>query len=222
MHLILMSLYLIQEGATIHYWDTDSIKFTCPTEVDSVIKLFNKKVGSFENCDGIGQYTFEYLKGKNYSYEKFISGGSKNYWYLNDGHIGFTVSGLSSKAKPLCQQYYDEYCNGNFRKFVCEVLQPMTDFDGESIHTNLTDYTHQYEEVDVTVNGYHFTGYSGVIINQPQSRGLLPYPSRFIESRFWKEYGIRCIPQILIMDEDSVVSLHQIKDINSKEVFDLQ
>ena len=107
-----------------------------------------------------------------------------------------------------------------FRKFVIECLQPMTDFDGESIRTNLTDYTTQSEEADVIVNGYHFKGYSGVIINQPQSRGLLPYPSRYIENRFYKEYGIRVRPQILIKDSDEVLIL-EIKENNSKEVFDL-
>ena len=220
MHLILMSLYLIKEGATIHYWDTDSIKFTSETDIDNCIELFNKKVGNFENCEGIGTYTFEYLKGKDYSYEKFISGGSKNYWYMNNGNVNFTVSGLSSKAKPMCNKYFHDNCNSDFRKFVIECLQPMTDFDGESIKTNLTDYTNQQEEIDVTVNGYHFKGYSGVVINLPQSRGLLPYPSRFIESRFYKEYGLRCKPQLLIYDSDEVVIL-EIKEINTKEVFDI-
>lgn len=217
MHLILMSLYLINNGATIHYWDTDSIKFTTENDIDNLINIFNKKVGKFKNCEGIGTYSFEYLKGKNYSYEKFISGGSKNYWYLNNGKVNFTVSGLSSKAKPLVQQYFTENCKSDFRQFVVECLQPMTDFDGESIKTNVTDYTHQQEEVDTIVNGYHFKGFSGVIINLPQSRGLLPYPSRFIESRFFNEYGIRCKPQLLIKDEDAVVIL-EIKDINSKEM----
>lgn len=220
MHLILMSRCLIDAGATIHYWDTDSIKFTSDNNIDNVIKLFNKKVGNFKNCEGIGQFTFEYLKGKNYSYEKFISGGSKNYWYLNSGKIGFTVSGLSSRALPLVNQYYQKNCNNDFKKFVVECLQPMTDFDGESIRTNLTDYTTQSEEADVIVNGYHFKGYSGVIINQPQSRGLLPYPSRYIENRFYNEYKIRVKPQILIKDSDEVLIL-EIKEINSKEVFSL-
>jgi len=221
MHLILMSLYLINEGATIHYWDTDSIKFTSESDLDYLIEVFNKKVGKFENCDGIGQYTFEYLKGKNYSYEKFISGGSKNYWYMNNGNVDFTVSGLSSKAKPMCNQYFQKNCNSDFRKFVIECLQPMTDFDGESINTNLTDYTNQQEEVDDVLNGYPFKGYSGVVINLPQSRGLLPYPSRYIESRFFNEYGIRCKPQLLIKDESEVVIL-EIKDDNTKEIWGLR
>lgn len=217
MHLIMMSLILIRAGATIHYWDTDSIKFTAENEIDSVIELFNRKVGTFKDCDGIGTFTFEYLKGKNYSYEKFISGGSKNYWYMNDNHVNFTVSGLSAKAKPLCNQYFTDICKCNFREFVIQVLQPMTDFDGESIGTNLTDYTHSTEKINIDVNGYHFEGYSGVIINQPQSRGLLPYPSRYIESRFYKEYGIRCKPQLLIQDSGVPVML-ELKELNTKEL----
>ena len=221
MHLILMSQYLIQAGAVIHYWDTDSIKFTSEADVDDIVKLFNKKVGKFDKCEGIGTFTFEYLKGKNYSYEKFISGGSKNYWYMNNNEINFTVSGLSARAKPICNNYFRKYCNNDFRQFVIELLQPKTDFDGETIKTNLTDYTAQNEEADVIVNGYHFIGYSGVIINQPQSRGLLPYPSRYIENRFYNEYGIRCKPHLLISDAGEPIIM-EIKEKNSKEVFDLR
>ena len=219
MHLILMSLVLIQAGAVIHYWDTDSIKFTGSDDIDAEVHLFNRKVGKFENCEGIGTFTFEYLPEKNYSYDYFISGGSKNYWYMNDNHINATVSGLSARSIPMCNDYYQKNCK-SFKDFVISVLQPMTYFDGLSINTMLTDYTHQSEEVDVTVNGYHFKGYSGVIINQPQSRGLLPYPSRFIESRFWYEYGIRCIPQLFIKDAGEPVIL-QIKENDSKEVYSI-
>jgi len=220
MHLIMMSLLLIKEGALIHYWDTDSIKFTAESDIEKVINLFNRKVGTFKNCEGLGTFTFEYLKGKNYSYEKFISGGSKNYWYLNDNEIHFTVSGLSSKALPLCNKYFHNYCKGDFRKFVIELLQPMTDFDGESIGSSLTDYTSQTKKVKININGYEFEGYSGVIINQPQSRGLLPFPSRYIENRFLNEYGKRCKPQLLIEDAGEPVIL-ELKEINSKEVFGL-
>lgn len=221
MHLILMSLMLINAGAVIHYWDTDSIKFTADDTIDETVKLFNKKIGHFKNCDGIGTFTFEYQKGKNYSYEEFISGGSKNYWYVLKNEVHFTVSGLSGKSFEIVNDYYHKDCKNDFRQFVIECLQPMTVFDGESIGTNLTDYTHQNKEIECDINGYHFKGYSGVIINQPQSRAILPYPSRFIESRFFKEYGKRCKPQLLLWDSGKSVIL-EINDLNAKEVIDLR
>lgn len=221
MHLILMTLNLIDAGATVHYWDTDSIKFTAENDIDEVVRLFNRKIGKFENCDGIGTFTFEYLKGKNYSYEKFISGGSKNYWYVENGKIEFTVSGLSAKADDIVNDYFLNECDSDFRKFVIECLQPMTTFDGESIGTTLTDYTNQEEETECDINGYHFKGYSGVVINLPQSRAILPYPSRFIESRFFHEYGVRCRNQLLQWDSGKSVIL-EINDINGKEFKDLR
>lgn len=217
MHLILMSLTLIANGAVIHYWDTDSIKFTSNNNyIEDCITLFNKQVGKLKNCDYIGTYTLEYLKNCNYSYEYFISGGSKNYWYMNNNHIGFTVSGLTSKASNIVNDYYNTHCK-SFKDFVISVLQPMTDFDGEYIKTSLTDYTSNNKEVECIINGYRFKGFSGVIINQPQSRGLLPHPSRYIEQRFYNEYGIKPTPQLLTMDNNTPIIL-QIYESNSKEL----
>ena len=221
LHLIMMSLTLIEAGATIHYWDTDSIKFTTTKPIDDVVKQFNKNVGTFDKCDGIGTYDFEYLKDKDYSYRYFVSGGSKNYWYCNDNKVDFTVSGLSARALPVVNNYFVEKCNYDFRKFVTECLQPMTYFDGESIGTTLTDYESSTHYVECNINGYKFKGYSGVVINQPQSRGLLPTPSRHILSRFYNEYKVRCRPQILIYS-DGISDLYECGDNNSQELWGLR
>lgn len=217
MHLILMSLLLIQNGAIIHYWDTDSIKFTSNNDdIENIIEEFNLKVGKIKKCPEIGCFTFEYQNKKNYSYDYFITLGSKNYWTVSNNKISYTVSGLSGKAKELITNYFNQ-CN-SFDDFVKNALRPRTIYDGESIKSSLTDYTSNIIYQDIVINNYHFKGYSGVIINQPQSRALLPYPTMSIENKYYKIYKKISAPQLIQFDNDKKAIIRQINDKNSLEI----
>lgn len=143
-------------GLDTIYCDTDSVKYI--GNHDKEFEAYNERLN--RECLEKGVINYAEVNGKRYymgifdketGYDEFITLGAKKYAYMQNGHLGITVSGLSKKkgAKELEKK-------GGLRRFQRNEVfydsgRTIAQYNSAEIH-------------DITVNGCTFSTASNLAI----------------------------------------------------------
>lgn len=143
-------------GLDCIYCDTDSVKYI--GNHDREFEEYNRKLN--KECEEKGIKNYTEVNGKRFymgifdkekGYDEFITLGAKKYAYIQKGHLGITVSGLSKKkgAKELERK-------GGLRRFQRNEVfydsgRTIAQYNSASVH-------------DITVNGCTFSTASNLAI----------------------------------------------------------
>ena len=160
------------------YCDTDSIKLiegydknifsqyneSVKTRIENVSKILNIDINKFAPSDikgnkhMLGLFECESEKGKDFTYEEFITQGAKKYAYKNDDKIHITVAGVPKKGASALKSLDDFRDN-----FI---------FSYNDTEKNLLMYTENQESIEVE-------DYLGLSYNITDKSGCCVLPNSY-------------------------------------------
>lgn len=150
-----MTLYsgikeIIEEGGTILYCDTDSIKFLYDGDVNLLLKRINDKIKP-TNANGLdfnekyGFCSFDYEK----TYTRFKYLGAKKYTWEHGGYIGVTVAGVPKRFETYLNK------NNELKAKWFETFDEGYIFKAQITNKLSSDYSHELEQFTYRNHTYH-------------------------------------------------------------------